>query len=921
MVEESVILSTIESIRPLLAKVKTPEREAADQRLFSRFKNKFLAENIDRLTEQDFRDFTSFNLNEHWTGIHRQNGKILADFSRVKNALKHLLDESIPIEKRYHRVREGDLRIEGLGSSILTAILATVYPEKYCVQNTKVKNAFKEFGLYESKRNAAERYSHYLKICTKLKQELNCSFLDLDYCWHLVFERNKSDEIHVFKLSPGEKGSDWDNQRQLGVAAIGWNSCGSLDQYENIEDAVKQCEIAGETKSASYLTEQFNAIYNELDEGDAILYYKNGDIVGVGIISDDEYHFDDKQDHGHQRKVAFLEPFTPVQITDNEELRKFFTNRNTLRRLPEKLFSDVLNRLKLSNPQHNFANLFGKDTDNSRKPSESNQLSHFQGFNAEAFAILDAFKANPTKETYQAKKPEFNREVRDPLRSLFADVAPMIRDVVGNALETRINLLGRIPKNDYGKGGIYHYLWAAFYEPKVGRQESSQLYVILRNGTLDIGFGWGYNANQFKERFLQNIKAYSAIDADYLRVLAEHGIRARLSDRDDNNKSPMESDPAKFIDAVKDGGHPAIGVSLSQKDVVSLGAGLSHRVRDIFDLLMPFIILSSFDHPQQYLDRWQAIHNDGDDEGELGSDENSLSWDQFLVEMNWTGHSQESQLIQKLLDIENNFLNSKKQVVFYGAPGTGKTKAALEIARVIASNDQCIERVQFHQSYSYEHFIEGIRPTTKDGSLSYEIESGPFVRFCRKALKNPSKRFVFIVDEINRGNLSRIFGEMMFLLEYRDKSMPLLYSKTEFEIPFNVYIIGTMNSADRSLALVDYALRRRFSFIEFTPSGKVLRDWYRSSSAAHQSCIEFFELLNQQISQIDRRLAIGHSYLLLENLRDTGLNKSAIKEIWSTSIYPLLEEYFCNLPNRLTQFNFEDMWRQIDGEKKDKDAA
>ena len=318
--------------------------------------------------------------------------------------------------------------------------------------------------------------------------------------------------------------------------------------------------------------------------------------------------------------------------------------------------------------------------------------------------------------------------------------------------------------------------------------------------------------------------------------------------------------------------------------------------------------IATFDEPGLYLDKWQGLR-----EGKLEIEEpdECITWDDFLETMNWTDEVVEASSIGRILDVENDFKNARKQLIFYGAPGTGKTKAALEICNLIASNHQCIERVQFHQSYSYENFIEGIRPVTKNGVLTYEVEPGPFVKFCRKALKQPNKRFVFVVDEINRGNLSRIFGELMFLLEYRDNAMPLLYSKTNFQIPSNVYIVGTMNSADRSIALVDYALRRRFSFVEFKPSSDVLAAWYDSESADHLRCIRFFDALNDMICENDRRLAIGHSYLLIDYLKSGGLTKSALEDTWVSSIYPLLEEYFCNLPSKLSQFDFGRLWASV----------
>ena len=162
-------------------------------------------------------------------------------------------------------------------------------------------------------------------------------------------------------------------------------------------------------------------------------------------------------------------------------------------------------------------------------------------------------------------------------------------------------------------------------------------------------------------------------------------------------------------------------------------------------------------------------------------------------------------------------LENKKNIILQGAPGVGKTFSAKRLAYSIIErkDDSQICFIQFHQSYSYEDFIEGYKPN-KDG---FELQKGVFYNFCEKAKSNPNKQYFFIIDEINRGNLSKIFGELLMLIErdYRGEKMTLTYSKDEFCVPDNLYIIGMMNTSDRSLAMIDYALRRRFSFFDIKP--------------------------------------------------------------------------------------------------------
>ena len=242
-------------------------------------------------------------------------------------------------------------------------------------------------------------------------------------------------------------------------------------------------------------------------------------------------------------------------------------------------------------------------------------------------------------------------------------------------------------------------------------------------------------------------------------------------------------------------------------------------------------------------------------------------------------------------------IERKGQAILYGPPGTGKTWTAQHLARhLVAGGDGLIELVQFHPAYSYEDFIQGIRPTTNDGELSYGFEPGRFLDFCRQA-GGRTDTSVLIIDEINRANLPRVLGELMYLLEYRSQANEIpLASGERFYIPDQVRVVGTMNTADRSIALVDHALRRRFAFLRLRPNLEVLTKFHAGSAFPIDKLVHVLESLNKTIANADYELGI--SFFLVQDLE---LNLS---DIWSMEIEPYLDEYFFNDPGKVAPFRW-----------------
>ena len=269
-------------------------------------------------------------------------------------------------------------------------------------------------------------------------------------------------------------------------------------------------------------------------------------------------------------------------------------------------------------------------------------------------------------------------------------------------------------------------------------------------------------------------------------------------------------------------------------------------------------------------------------------------------------------------------LREKKQVIFQGPPGTGKTYVAQKLARHLAAGDDghC-QLVQFHPSYSYEDFVRGYRPARLDnGQPGFALKDGPFLQIARRAEQDPDGQYFLIIDEINRGNLAKVFGELYFLLEYRDTPMKLMYQEGEesrFTMPDNLHIVGTMNTADRSIALVDLALRRRFAFVNFStnkePVRSLLREWLRANGLDAMDWVaDVVERANAKLD--DRHAAIGPSYFMRRNL-----DEAAVGRIWEHGVLPYIEEHLFGAHDTLDEFALDRLRGAGDSDSEEQEGS
>lgn len=262
------------------------------------------------------------------------------------------------------------------------------------------------------------------------------------------------------------------------------------------------------------------------------------------------------------------------------------------------------------------------------------------------------------------------------------------------------------------------------------------------------------------------------------------------------------------------------------------------------------------------------------------------------------------EMVMQLYDV----VQRKKAIILYGPPGTSKTYLSRMIANALTEGiDHRTGFVQFHASYTYEDFIEGIIPRPVDNGIVYEVEDKVFKKFCKKANEQSNNIFVFIIDEINRADLSKVFGEVFTCLEYREQSVNLLYSRDLFFIPENVIVIGTMNTIDRSTVDLDFALRRRFFFFEIPPREK----WLDQILDKNNVDEELKESIIEAFVQTQQIYPLGHAYFKdVETIEDVEI-------LWKHQLHPLLDQYFefnSGNVNRIKHF-FSSIWSVIGDEE------
>jgi 5-methylcytosine-specific restriction protein B len=520
--------------------------------------------------------------------------------------------------------------------------------------------------------------------------------------------------------------------------------------------------------------------------------------------------------------------------------------------------------------------------------------------------FLGELEQNNCRKWMAEQHDRYRFAVRQPLVELCRALAeryvePVLQQTHGWDLDSNARIghaLTSVRKNDFGRSRPYNTtLWIAFCQHgEAGDRAGPQLFVRLDAAGLSYGLRIGREARAAGQTLRRNVQAHAE---SLVRALAETGALSDCGFGSDDAEAETVTSPEQ-LRAWAAGRSLIAARSRTADDPLLTSDELVGDILLTFDRLLPLYACAVQSEPLAFLS-------------------DRVSGSGLVSRFNAADFCRATYLGEDWLTRALELIDLKRQLILQGVPGTGKTHVACCLARLLArGRDERVRLVQFHPAYGYEDFVEGIKVKSIEVNgrhdVIYPVEDGLLCAFAAEATRRPAEPHVLVIDEINRGNLPRVFGELLYLLEYRGQTLVLPYSRRQFRLPANLYILGTMNAADRSVALVDQALRRRFSFLDMPPDATVLRSWLTAHPPAEgpefaTAVVDLFERLNARLRHElgGAQQQVGHSYFMVPDL-----DRARLCVVWQHHVRPLLEEYFAGHPERAAAYDLE---RLLDGQR------